>query len=815
MSEKRATTTDDAHRAKTRPPAAPQTAKTAPPAPHTLTRAVDPAELSAASPAQVRRLHRAIGNRALNRLLTRPTIQAKLTVGPADDRFEREADQAAAAVMRQAQTPAPALPSEEETALQRLPQPGPSVGLEGGDVNADVEARLSATRGAGQPLPDATRAQMETGLGADFDGVRIHTDAAAHDLNRELGAQAFTHGADVYMAPGKYAPGSSDGQRLLAHELTHVVQQGASTVRRRARRPAAAPLTETVADGVIHRKLSGTREALEALGGEASLKSKGKAMVSSIKAKVGKSTTGEGSGKYAQLLSGLKSYEKLEVKYAAQNRPFLTGKEKADLWGRLKELEVLTVAWLEENADEGVAPDVARQQVQNMEPEEIRGGETLEQQRYHALKLLLPRLRHEMLEINRDDFYRTNIYSDRRLNAEGTRDDAFGGAVNRLDLVSHRGEQGVFTQDKTWADAMTVGSTLGIPLADPNAGARSVAMYQLARLLNLGVEVIARTEFATHTSATNVANRPLAAPMAKLGVRQALATGTEAAETPTALTAADARARGGNTISLEDPTLQRSLNALQLIDAIAGQIDRHWHNYYIATDGEGRVDGVVGIDLDMAFAPDHRTVAPATNNNDDPLKGAHFVGMPALVDSQFAARLVAVQADDVAALLRNYLSAAEVAAAVERFNLVKEACRGILERHEAVLPGGWGADTARAQLSGLSAENTSYLGKMAAGTTKHAFSTPVTATVQARIRDAEGRRGMYAIIENLERLIWSSILTVAESTALSELLIANWEATPEGEQRALMQNLRNTPIRNWNNYLRHPAANPGVLLKTA
>jgi hypothetical protein len=67
---------------------------------------------------------------------------------------------------------------------------------------------------------------MEPRFGADFSGVRVHTDRESAQMNRELSAQAFTHGRDIYMGEGKYNPGSDAGKRLLAHELTHVVQQG-------------------------------------------------------------------------------------------------------------------------------------------------------------------------------------------------------------------------------------------------------------------------------------------------------------------------------------------------------------------------------------------------------------------------------------------------------------------------------------------------------------------------------------------------------------------------------------------------------------
>jgi hypothetical protein len=89
-----------------------------------------------------------------------------------------------------------------------------------------VEDQLRQNSGGGSPLPGDVRGFMETRFGADFGGVRVHADSGAADLNRQLSAQAFTHGNEIYMGEGKYEPSSNDGKRLLAHELTHVVQQG-------------------------------------------------------------------------------------------------------------------------------------------------------------------------------------------------------------------------------------------------------------------------------------------------------------------------------------------------------------------------------------------------------------------------------------------------------------------------------------------------------------------------------------------------------------------------------------------------------------
>ncbi len=69
---------------------------------------------------------------------------------------------------------------------------------------------------------------MEASFGADFGSVRVHTGPSVDALNRSMQARAFTVGADIFLADGEYQPGSTSGQRLLAHELTHTLQQGAS-----------------------------------------------------------------------------------------------------------------------------------------------------------------------------------------------------------------------------------------------------------------------------------------------------------------------------------------------------------------------------------------------------------------------------------------------------------------------------------------------------------------------------------------------------------------------------------------------------------
>jgi len=93
---------------------------------------------------------------------------------------------------------------------------------------SNIESRLNSSKGGGTALPDATRTSMETAFGTDFSGVRIHTDSEAVQMNKALNAKAFTHGSDIYFNRGQYDTGSTAGKHLLAHDLTHTVQQGKS-----------------------------------------------------------------------------------------------------------------------------------------------------------------------------------------------------------------------------------------------------------------------------------------------------------------------------------------------------------------------------------------------------------------------------------------------------------------------------------------------------------------------------------------------------------------------------------------------------------
>ena len=92
-------------------------------------------------------------------------------------------------------------------------------------VSAQIESRIHAQKSGGQPLPASTRAFFEPRFGTDFSQVRVHTDSQAAETTNSIQAKAFTFGRNIAFGPGQYVPESHEGQRLLAHELTHVVQQ--------------------------------------------------------------------------------------------------------------------------------------------------------------------------------------------------------------------------------------------------------------------------------------------------------------------------------------------------------------------------------------------------------------------------------------------------------------------------------------------------------------------------------------------------------------------------------------------------------------
>jgi len=238
-----------------------------------------------ASPMGVLSLQRAIGNRAVNRLvegqpptntaiappamgpafkaraqsragrasnLSQPAYasapgpsgsQATMRIGPADDAYEKQADRMASHVVRaiRGQTaphsPLYRAPITGMGALRLKPASPSAAGMSGGLLDSGTQTEIQGARGSGQPLSSALRGPMEQAFGADFSAVSIHTDARSDRVSRSLRARAFTTGSDVFFRQGAYAPDSSAGQELIAHELAHTVQQGGGSAQSLHRQP--------------------------------------------------------------------------------------------------------------------------------------------------------------------------------------------------------------------------------------------------------------------------------------------------------------------------------------------------------------------------------------------------------------------------------------------------------------------------------------------------------------------------------------------------------------------------------------------------
>jgi hypothetical protein len=202
-----------------------------------------------------------------------PRCQAKsnLTIGAPNDAHEQEADRVADAVVSGAQGSSilPIQPGLQPKLYRKVLEPAEMFdsagGLDAGEammesqedtepasvqrkettgeaggetaVSADYEQSLqSAIQGGGNVLPSSTRSFMEDRFGHDFSGVRVHDGTQADTLSQQINARAFTVGQDIFFGRSEYTPSSPEGQRLLAHELTHVVQQSSGQLSRQIRR---------------------------------------------------------------------------------------------------------------------------------------------------------------------------------------------------------------------------------------------------------------------------------------------------------------------------------------------------------------------------------------------------------------------------------------------------------------------------------------------------------------------------------------------------------------------------------------------------
>ena len=141
---------------------------------------------------------------------SRTIVHAKLEMTEPGDHDEQEANAVANAVV-----------NDRKIARKISNGGGGSSGIA---VSQQMESQLSQLQGGGRQMPEGLRNMMESGFGRDFSQVRLHTDSEAASMSSSIHAKAFTHGNDIYFNQGQFSPNTTEGQRLVAHELTHVVQ---------------------------------------------------------------------------------------------------------------------------------------------------------------------------------------------------------------------------------------------------------------------------------------------------------------------------------------------------------------------------------------------------------------------------------------------------------------------------------------------------------------------------------------------------------------------------------------------------------------
>ena len=664
------------------------------------------------TPGQVIRLQRVAGNRAVGQLIqqkARPgVVQAKLTVGPAKDAFEQEADRVAAAVVNApAQAEVAQRAPEEEEELQAKPdlQRNSSDGFEAGD---EIEHRLEGQKGSGSPLPAETRAFMEPRFGADFSGVQLHTDSAAAQLSRDLNAQAFTRGPDIFMGSGTYNPGTSSGKELLAHELTHVVQQGSAQAKSSQHPILAKPVRANIDLKAVQRLMTVNTASTRIRPQKVNLAGK-----------LFGTQTSTDHGAFNLNREALMNY--IREVHVQLNSPI--GRTALALKAQLSEIS---------DAYDGLVRSVTLLLEKLHDPDDERYLAALEirvhatNEKTQVLQVFLAKMANPpgrrgatptvaslidtntRVEMNSarmtgqvgggmntlttyakpgggTEYFKPNISSIDHYQsldeADKTESSAFGRIINALMEASNTlldtpekilalgptvdahidyGEFGnrqgfarAFSEHKKRGVNTEFQEHAGIDLDDLRSSNREVAMARLDILLD--ANLVSRADLAIKKTGLTATPR--------LG---SVATGATGKEISKYNLVNDAAHHPGtsNTIRRDDPVLLSKLNGLQMIDFIAGQVDRHQGNYIIEVDGTGQVLNITGIDNDMSFGTKDTATMGTRGARQLPGLGMYF-------DTVMANKILALDPDLVRIALSDLLTRDEIQSTLQRLALLK------------------------------------------------------------------------------------------------------------------------------------------------
>lgn len=570
--------------------------------------------------------------------------QPSLRVGRADDPYEREADAVAARVVAglTSSTPTASSPVTAARSVQRTVA-APTIGSAGGPLPGESERVIEARRGRGRPLPDAVRPTLETTLGSDLGGVRVHTDDTADALNRSMQANAFTTGSDIFFRSGQYDPTSTAGMRLLAHEATHVVQQSPASARRTVRRDLA-PATGVIFETMAEKSGDGAKTTIR-------------------------------NPRYIKVRNALRTY-------------MAKSGTKDNKW-RAKELKSILSIIEEWLADKKNAS----------------GAGAVTDARREAFNWLAPKIAAEFVTV--DSIVANSKGGASGATDKGNMSEVELGVKTKGSIGTSKKNTGVFKVveqkkkkvfdgkdeqgNKKFREeeySYSPGSApaaldSGIDTKDAKFTERAIAGTGIAKLM--GSEVVAEAIKAERNGKQGYMMEQVSGvqPKGERKIRpandmEAKDWGDRVAIQPDVF----ARDEKGvykkqdqvNVINWKDPVLQEKLVELQLYDAITGQVDRHIANYFV-DQGPGKETSVKGIDPDLSFGKDKgvdQVKSPMGTAADKSMEE-----LPPIVSKSTFDRIMGMTDGDVKALLGKLLSPAEVDQAVVRLQQVKAHLRGL------------------------------------------------------------------------------------------------------------------------------------------
>ncbi|WP_214628594.1 DUF4157 domain-containing protein [Paenibacillus agaridevorans] len=557
----------------------------------------------------------------------------------------------------------------------------------------------SSPSGGGKGMPEDLQAKMEQSFGADFSNVRIHVGSQAS----QVGALAYTQGSDIHFAPGQYKPDSRDGQQLLGHELSHVIQQREGRVAPTAQLSTGHALNDSPALEQEADRMGAKAANAPEPEHQKQAESESEEFQDVVQRQTA-DTGGRSSSSYAdspiqRMPRPSEAKKQLgEPKERATNQPdkkFGMGEtlsknnthyrallQKLELFDRYVDQEV--VGNTPEEIDDQLSVIMSLyNEVENVSDACISHNKNDDKDSradyIRRLKKALPLEKRAVRSSAAE--YKLDPAKDRPLWAlltskglPGLAEDLNGvtgtGGSNTIALFEiGPDKKGMFKETKlalrSYEEMSEMASENKKDSADDEngnatmdsridrAGARLAAMSRLDKLLNAGV--IAGAEMALYNSGISGSG----------GRYKSLKPLND-----------DIEASRKESFNVDDPVFQRAISRLQLIDTLAMQADLQGGNFMIERDDDGNVLGVKGLGNDMAIGAQ----TDLDSNHQE------YPGISKFVDRELAKRILALKPDDLRTLMEDLLAPAEINALVDRLvklqnHLRKEASR-LLAREE-------------------------------------------------------------------------------------------------------------------------------------